>query len=107
METCSLVLADKFVSSLHARIRCTGDGVSIQDCSTNGTWLNGQKLPQNFLRNETRVLQHNDELAFEDPASGRQKLCFRFEANPFVAAAAALARSPAAGVSPCDAALYR
>ena len=38
-DSCSLQLRYPFVSSLHARIRCGPEGVSIEDCSTNGLWV--------------------------------------------------------------------
>ena len=38
--------AERGVSRTHAVIRCTNYGMEIEDlASTNGTWLNGEKLP--------------------------------------------------------------
>ena len=38
--------AERGVSRTHAIIRCTNHGMEIEDlASTNGTWLNGEKVP--------------------------------------------------------------
>ena len=87
VDSCSLVLRYPFVSSVHARIRCGPEGVSIEDCSTNGLWINGEKLSAKA----TVSLGHNDEVAFAPPrAEGDMAppLRFTFTAPPPPAAAA-------------------
>ena len=101
VDSCSLVLRYPFVSSVHARIRCGPEGVSIEDCSTNGLWINGAKLSTKA----TVSLGHNDEVAFAPPrAEGDMAppLRFTFTAPPPPAAAA-----PAAAADPVVAELLR
>merc|ERR1712107_515102 len=47
--------------------------VYIVDCSTNGTWLNGIRLPAQ--KTGKVVVSHGDELMFTDPSSGKQQEC--------------------------------
>ena len=63
LPTNSLVLCYPFISSTHARIRSGAGGMSIEDASTNGIWLNGQKM----TTREPHALTHNDEVAFAPP----------------------------------------
>ena len=48
---CSLVLSQSFISTTHARLlRDGGDGApAVEDTSTNGVWLNGQKVGDHVL----------------------------------------------------------
>ena len=64
------VLDDSSVSRMHARFSLDRDGkMTVRDLnSTNGTWLNGERL----LPNETHVLQQGDHLRF-----GRLEFVFR------------------------------
>jgi len=64
------VLDDSSVSRMHARFAVEGDGsISVRDLnSTNGTWLNGERLRPN----ESRVLQQGDHLRL-----GRMEFIFR------------------------------
>ena len=90
VDSCSLVLRYPFVSSVHARIRCGPEGISIEDFSTNGLWINGAKLSAKA----TVSLGHNDEVAFAPPrAEGDMSppLRFTFTAPPPPAAAAPVA----------------
>lgn len=41
---CSLQLQDPHISSRHLLIKEGGSGFVIEDCSTNGTWLDGERL---------------------------------------------------------------
>ena len=69
--TASLSLKYNFISSLHARIHSSEAGVTVEDCSTNGMWVNGSKLPSK----STQALNHNDELMFKE---GNNDLRFTF-----------------------------
>ena len=64
------VLDDSSVSRMHARFAVEGDGIiSVRDLnSTNGTWLNGERLRPN----ESRALQQGDHLRL-----GRMEFIFR------------------------------
>ena len=102
-DSCSLQLRYPFVSSLHARIRCGPEGVSIEDCSTNGLWVNGAKLSAKA----TVSVAHNDEVAFAPPrAEGDTAPPLRFTfiapapppaAAPLVAASSSLPAAAEAG----------
>lgn len=64
-----MILKDKTVSRIHARISCEDNGVYIEDCnSTNGTFLNGVQL----YGNEKMPLRKDDEIEI-----GRVKLEYR------------------------------
>ena len=49
-SVCDLVLDDDFISSKHARITNQAEGYLVEDLgSTNGTWVEGEKLTQPVL----------------------------------------------------------
>ena len=94
---CSLVLSQSFISTTHARLlRDGGDGApAVEDTSTNGVWLNGQKVG----KGNSRPLRHADALSLAKPdATEASALRFLFTA-PSAAAAAAAAPSAAAASS--------
>jgi E3 ubiquitin-protein ligase CHFR len=62
---CALRLDDAHVSTLHARLSLGAGGATLEDCSTNGVWVNGAKLD----KGATRALVHLDELAFVSPTA--------------------------------------
>jgi len=64
------VLADQGVSLRHARIVASDRGWMIEDLgSSNGTWVNGQRVARAFLRNGDRIRLGGVELVFrDDPA---------------------------------------
>jgi E3 ubiquitin-protein ligase CHFR len=75
LETSSLVINHPKVSSLHARVTRTGP--SIEDCSSNGLWLDGVKVG----RGNSRILGPNAQLSFGvSPASAADNLRFSFVA---------------------------
>jgi pSer/pThr/pTyr-binding forkhead associated (FHA) protein len=42
---CQLILDDDYVSTRHARVVSTPNGIYVEDlCSTNGTYVNGQRI---------------------------------------------------------------
>src|SRR5512138_2483867 len=52
-----MVLVEEMVSRRHARIAMKGGAITIQDLgSTNGTFVNGEKIRQTQLREGDRVL---------------------------------------------------
>lgn len=75
LDTCSLVIKDAKVSSLHARVQRAGPW--IEDCSSNGLWLDGVKIG----RSNRRLLGPSAQLSFgARPASDAQHLRFNFVA---------------------------
>lgn len=66
-----MVIVDSVMSRRHCMLQLQEDrGVYIIDCSTNGTFLNGVRLPGK--EHGKVLLSHGDELLFKDPA-GEQK----------------------------------
>jgi len=52
-----MVLAEDMVSRRHARIQCSGSEIVIEDLgSTNGTFVNGEKITRAALKEGDRVL---------------------------------------------------
>ncbi|AKT39782.1 DUF4388 domain-containing protein [Chondromyces crocatus] len=52
-----MVLVEDMVSRRHARIACSGDQIHIEDLgSTNGTFVNGEKIKKTALKEGDRVL---------------------------------------------------
>jgi serine/threonine-protein kinase len=71
-ELADIVLSDSQVSGVHAYIRVSSGCYTIEDCSTNGTVVNGRRL----RRGETSSLRHDDRiqigsysLVFVEPVS--------------------------------------
>ncbi len=56
---------DRFVSGLHVLIRFMGGTFSIEDVSTNGTFLNDDPEPLN-AKNEPAILKSGDRIAIGD-----------------------------------------
>merc|ERR1711920_873407 len=68
-----VVINDALVSRTHTVIELDEErgAVYVLDCSTNGTFLNGVRLPPS---NAGKVLlSHGDELLFKDPVTGEQE----------------------------------
>merc|ERR1712039_462468 len=66
-------IQDPLVSRTHCVLELDTDRGSVYaiDCSTNGTFLNGIRMPN---KNVGKVLiSHGDELLFKDPATGDQE----------------------------------
>ena len=52
-----MVLVEDMVSRKHARIECNGPSITIEDLgSTNGTFVNGEKIKRSSLKEGDRVL---------------------------------------------------
>eukprot|EP00747_Dinoflagellata_sp_TGD_P195185 gnl/TRDRNA2_/TRDRNA2_63491_c1_seq1.p1 gnl/TRDRNA2_/TRDRNA2_63491_c1~~gnl/TRDRNA2_/TRDRNA2_63491_c1_seq1.p1 ORF type:complete len:206 (+),score=31.36 gnl/TRDRNA2_/TRDRNA2_63491_c1_seq1:2-619(+) len=65
-----VVIKDPVVSRNHCILELDQErgAVYVIDCSTNGTFLNGTRLP---AKNAGKVLlSHGDDLIFKDPSSG-------------------------------------
>mmetsp|Transcript_72407 Transcript_72407/g.212158 ORF Transcript_72407/g.212158 Transcript_72407/m.212158 type:complete len:342 (-) Transcript_72407:87-1112(-) len=65
-----VVIQDPIISRQHCILELDPErgAVYVIDCSTNGTFLNGTRLP---AKTSGKVLvSHGDELLFKDPASG-------------------------------------
>ena len=56
---CDVQFVDARISGQHCRVNVTSTGASVTDLSTNGTWVNKQKLG----KGNQRTLNHGDELA--------------------------------------------
>jgi len=57
--------ADRFISSRHAIVRCMGGIFSLEDVSTNGTFINGEASSIGS-RNEPVMLKNGDRLQIGD-----------------------------------------
>mmetsp|Transcript_4163 Transcript_4163/g.7067 ORF Transcript_4163/g.7067 Transcript_4163/m.7067 type:complete len:320 (+) Transcript_4163:97-1056(+) len=69
-KQCDVVIVDQVVSRQHCIVELDQERGAVYaiDCSTNGTFLNGIRLPS---RDSGKVLlSHGDELLLKDPASG-------------------------------------
>jgi len=67
------VIPDAIVSRQHCVLELDSErgSVYILDCSTNGTYLNGRRLPGKSAGKV--LLSHGDELLLKDPSSGDQE----------------------------------
>merc|ERR1719359_825861 len=67
------VIPDAIVSRQHCVLELDAErgSVYILDCSTNGTFLNGRRLPGKSAGKV--LLSHGDELLLKDPGSGDQE----------------------------------
>lgn len=68
-----VVIQDAIISRFHCVLELDSErgAVYVVDCSTNGTFLNGIRLPSKTVG---KVLcSHGDDLTFKDPASGEQE----------------------------------
>jgi pSer/pThr/pTyr-binding forkhead associated (FHA) protein len=81
--SCEIVVTSKDVSRRHAEIRATTTGYIVVDSSTNGTYVNGQRVSGQMVLARADVIR-----------VGTSE--FRFYADSAPAAAAAPQRSPAA-----------
>ncbi|CAK8985815.1 unnamed protein product [Durusdinium trenchii] len=75
-EGVEISLRAAHVSKVHAVLELSRQGTSwrltVQDLSTNGTWVNGKKLsPQ-----EKQPLTRNDQICFVPPANGVEPLVY-------------------------------
>ncbi len=63
-RSCDIVLADAPVSRRHAEIREEAGGYSIYDLSTNGTFVNGERIAHQLLREGDEIQIGNSVLIF-------------------------------------------
>jgi len=70
---CDVVIPDPIISRQHCALELDSERGAVYaiDCSTNGTFLNGIRLPSKQVGKV--LLTHGDELLFKDPASGEQE----------------------------------
>jgi len=75
------VIQDALVSRAHCVVELDAErgAVYILDCSTNGTFLNGIRLPSKQLGKV--LLSHGDELLLKDPLSGEQEFGYIVNLN--------------------------
>ncbi|MEU8262436.1 FHA domain-containing protein [Micromonospora sp. NPDC048999] len=71
--TADIVLADPHVSRRHATVQLTADGVCLTDLgSTNGTWLNDQRLTDSIQLTDGDVVRlGRTDLRYFDPGVAR------------------------------------
>jgi hypothetical protein len=66
LEDCNIQLHDPNVSRHHAEIRPSGDGYVLADLgSTNGSRVNGMRVPQQVLVDGDEILIGNTKITFE------------------------------------------
>ncbi len=64
--SCDLVLGDDSVSSRHAELALTGEGLIVRDLgSTNGTFVNGVRVREAFLEPGARLQVGETQIALE------------------------------------------
>merc|ERR1712048_1199550 len=71
-----VVIQDPIISRQHCVIELDAErgAVYVLDCSTNGTFLNGRRLPS---KSSGKVLlSHGDELLLKDPSAGEPEFGF-------------------------------
>ncbi len=74
-ERASMVLSDKEVSSLHAELTATEQGVRVRDLgSRNGTWVDDTRLVEGFLTQPCSLWLGGVELHFEPRKPSRLEL---------------------------------
>lgn len=61
-----IVIPDMLASRHHARLVPTTQGVQLQDTSSNGTFVNGQRVTETYLRENDVVTIGNVDLVFAD-----------------------------------------
>lgn len=78
LPDCDLVLAENTLSSKHAKISRTGDRFEIIDLnSTNGTFVNGERITRKILRSDDRVRFDVFEFLFVNPADASRTVIAR------------------------------
>eukprot|EP00927_Polykrikos_kofoidii_P055653 TRINITY_DN49867_c0_g1_i1.p1 TRINITY_DN49867_c0_g1~~TRINITY_DN49867_c0_g1_i1.p1 ORF type:complete len:353 (-),score=77.15 TRINITY_DN49867_c0_g1_i1:299-1357(-) len=72
-KTNDVTILDPLISRQHTVMELDEErgAVYVLDCSTNGTFLNGFRLPSKKVGKV--ILSHGDELLFKDPAGGEQE----------------------------------
>lgn len=70
-KECDAVISDAVISRLHCFLELSASkgSIYIADCSTNGTFLNGVRLPSRKLGKV--LVSHGDEITFKDPSYGQ------------------------------------
>ena len=61
-----IVVPDMLASRHHARLIPTAQGVQLQDISSNGTFVNGQRITEAYLRENDVVTIGNVDMVFAD-----------------------------------------
>lgn len=76
-----LVIQDAIISRQHCVLELDLERGAIYaiDCSTNGTFLNGVRLPSKTVGKV--LLSHGDELLLKDPATGEQEFGYIVNLN--------------------------
>merc|ERR1712060_568360 len=62
-----VVIPDELVSRRHCELEFHKGCVYVCDVSTNGTFLNGRRLPQKKGSKNKVLVTHGDELLFKSP----------------------------------------
>lgn len=80
-RSCDLVISDPMLSRQHCTITLDNKKgeVYIHDLSTNGTFLNGVRLPSKNLGKV--VLSHGDEVLLKDPKTGNVEFGYMVNIN--------------------------
>lgn len=75
---CEVIIVERKVSRRHAEIRRQEEGFILRDLdSTNGTWLNGQRLSAPALLQDGDVIAIGDaSFTFRDPDATLETSCF-------------------------------
>ncbi len=94
---CHLMLNDNMISGRHAHIVRQGEHYELQDLgSTNGTFVNGEKIDKKLLRTGDKVMVGGLEFEFVQPLDVGRTMVATPEAMAELAKAKAVAAQPAA-----------
>merc|ERR1712217_172315 len=101
-KSCDAAIQDPIISRKHTILELDEErgAVYVLDCSTNGTFLNGVRLPSKTVGKV--LLSHGDELLLKDPSTGEQEFGYIVNLNELHVRAEVKLEAPRRILSPED-----